>query len=149
MKVILLEDVKNIGRKHDVKEVSYGYARNFLFPRRMAEAATPDALKRLEAARAKWVREDAEATKHLTALARLLADRKLVFSLKVNTEGKIFGSVTKDAIQKALRDADLVRKDRVEVELPHPLKELGEHKVLLYLKKGITAELTVVLQRQE
>lgn len=146
MKVILLEDVKDLGRKFDAKDVSDGYARNFLIPRGLAKAATPRALTELGNLKTAFEKEDEELKKHLTALAQKFSERSLTFFLKTNEEGKVFGSVTKDMILKGLREHNLVTKERVEVHMTHPLKELGEHEVEVGLKKGIAAKLKVILQ---
>ena len=69
--------------------------------------------------------------------------------MKVDESGKVFGSVTKEAILKAIRSSGLITKERVEIKLSHPLKELGEHEIEADLKKGIKATLRVRLQRQQ
>ena len=77
MKVILLQDVRKIGRKHEVKDVSDGYARNFLFPAKLAEPASPGALKKLAELEAARDREDAELRSRLAEISRKLADTTL------------------------------------------------------------------------
>lgn len=149
MKVIFLEDVKGIGRRRDVKEVSDGYARNFLFPNGLAKPATAGSLKELEKEKARSEKEDESLKKRLAEIARLLSDRHLEFSLRTDEKGGVFGSVSKEMILKGLRDANFVGKERVEIKLDHPLKELGEHFVDVDLKKGITAKLKVVLLPQQ
>jgi len=149
MKIILLDDLKGVGHKFDVKEVAMGYARNFLLPRGLAKPATPSALKELEKTKAFLEREDSEIKKHLKDVALRLSDRRLTFQVKINEDGKVFGSVTKEMILKALRDSKLITKDRIDVEITHPLKEAGEHRVPVNLKKGIRTEITVILQPRE
>ncbi|HEX4104285.1 MAG TPA: 50S ribosomal protein L9 [Candidatus Paceibacterota bacterium] len=146
MKVILLEDVRNIGKKFEVKEVSDGYARNFLFVNKLAEPATPDALKKLEHMKSEHDKADREIRGHLEKIAQKIAGLKLEFELKTDKTGATFGSVNKESILKALREHDLVTKERVDVELKYPLKEAGEHKVRVDLKKGVTADLTVIIK---
>ena len=145
MKVILLEDVRNIGKKFEVKEVSDGYARNFLFVNKLAEPATPDALKKLERMKAEHEKADREVRAHLEKIAQKIAGLKLAFELRTDKTGAAFGSVNKESILKALREHDLVTKERVDIELKYPLKEAGQHKVRVDLKKGVTADLTVVI----
>ena len=149
MRVILREDVKGLGAKYEVKEVSDGYARNFLFPKNLAKPATPGALKELSIVKANKELEEAGTKKHLEGIAKELASRTFVFPLKVDQSGKVFGSVTKEAILKAIRSSGLITKERVEIKLPHPLKELGEYEVEAGLKKGIKAVFKVRLQRQQ
>lgn len=148
MKVILLEDVKSIGKKSEVKNVSDGYARNFLFPNNLAQPATPSALKSLAITKEHVEKEEAEARKHLEGLARTINERYLEFPLKTDSKGTVFGSVSKDMILKGLRDTGLIRKERVEVKMDHPLKEVGDHSVDIDLKKGVTAKLKVVIRPQ-
>lgn len=143
MEVILLKDVKNIGKKFDLKQVAEGYARNFLFPNQLAKLATPEALKELEFARKRAMEEDALDTRRFVELARVLRERHLDLSVKANDEGKIFGSVSKETILSALRNSGFLGSERVEIELPHPIKELGEHKIHLRFKKGIETEVIV------
>ncbi len=149
MKIILLEDVKKVGRKFEVKEVSDGYARNLLFPNGLAEPATPLALKELEKKKTEIDKEDRELMKRLEEISRMLKDRNLEFPMKTGADGKVFGSVTKEMILKGLRDAGILRTERAEIKLERPLKKLGVHKVEVHLKKGITAELKIILLEQK
>src|SRR3989344_999724 len=87
MKVILLEDVKKIGRKFEVKNVSDGYAKNFLFPNGLADIATPDALKELEKKKSETDKESRELMKRLEELARTLKERHLEFFVKTGAHG--------------------------------------------------------------
>jgi large subunit ribosomal protein L9 len=146
MKIILLQDVRNIGKKFDIKEVSDGYARNFLFVNKLAEPATSDALKKLEHYRAEHDKEDRELRAHLEGIARKITRLKLEFELKSDKKGIAFGSVNKESILKALREHDLVTKERVDIELKYPLKDAGEHKIRVDLKKGVTADLIVIIK---
>jgi large subunit ribosomal protein L9 len=146
MKVILVKDVNGLGKKHEVKEVSDGYARHYLVPRGLAKPATPAELKKLEEMKARAEKEDAETKKRLEELARRMSDRYIEFRLKTDTSGAVFGSVTKDMILKALREHGLVTADRVDVELDHPIKEIGDRLVTVDFKKGIKAKLKVVVR---
>jgi len=148
MKVILTEDVRNIGKKFDVKEVSDGYARNFLFVNKLAEPATPGALKNLEAMKAEHDKADRELRAHLETIAQKIKETKLEFALKADRSGAIFGSVNKESILKALRDHKLVTTERIDIDLKYPLKTVGEHNVLLDLKKGVNAKLTIVIRAE-
>lgn len=149
MKIILIQDVRGVGKKNDVKEAADGYARNFLFPNGLAKPATPASLKELEIFKAGLAKEDAELMKHLEELARKLNEFSLEFRLKTDDIGSVFGSVTKEMILKGLRENHFVTKERVEIEIEHPIKKLGEHVVPVKLKKGITAELKVIVRPLE
>lgn len=146
MKVILLKDVKDLGKKYEVKEVSDGYARHYLIPRGLVKLATPTELKKLEEVKAQAEKEDIETKKRLEELARRISDRYIEFRLKIDDTGTVFGSVTKEMILKALREHGFVTADRVDVELDHPIKEIGDHLVTVDFKKGIKAELKVIVR---
>ena len=143
MKVILLEDVRRVGRKFEVKDVSDGYARNFLFINHLAEPASPGALKRLEAMKASHDAEDAVLHKHLEELARKINSTTIQFELKADKTGAIFGSVNKESILKALREHSILTKERVDIDLKYPLKTAGEHVVSVDLKKEVVASLKI------
>ena len=145
MKVIFLQDVRKLGKRGDVKDVPDGYARNFLFPNRLAEPATGVALKKLETHRAEVEKEDAALRGHLEALSRRIRETAIRFELSQGKDGSVFGSVNKDSILSALREQGLVTKERVEVHLDRPIKEFGEHIVEISLKKGITVKLKIVV----
>lgn len=148
MKIILLQDVRGVGIKHDVKDVADGYARNFLFPNKLAEPATPAALKKLEGLKAEMDKDEKELIKKLQEAARKINETALEFQLKTGEDGSVFGSITKEQILKAVRDAGFVTKERVDVELDQPIKKLGEHKVAVDLKKGIKAELKIIVRQE-
>lgn len=149
MQIILLQDVRGVGRRYDVKETKDGYARNFLFPNKLAEPATPGGLKKLEAMKAEVGKNEEELKKRLEEIARKTNETALEFKLKTDEKGAVFGSVTKEMILKAMRDAGFITKERVSVELDWPIKELGEHKLKIRLPKNIEAELKIVVRREE
>ncbi|MEK7507653.1 MAG: 50S ribosomal protein L9 [Patescibacteria group bacterium] len=149
MKIILLQDIRGVGKKNEVKDVSDGYARNFLFQNNLAKAATPINIKQLETLKSKLNEKEIELKKHLEELARKIKDISLEFTLKTDEAGSVFGSVTKEMILKSLRENHIVTKERVDITLAHPLKAFGEHKMPVDLKKGITAELKVIILPQK
>lgn len=149
MKVILLADIGGMGKKYDVKDVSDGHARNLLLPKKLAKPATPQALKELGQLKAELEKENAELRKHLEELARQINESYLEFELKTDEKGSVFGSVTKGMILRAMREQNWLRKERVDILLEHPLKEFGEHKVAVDFKKGITAELKIIVRPQQ
>lgn len=149
MKIILLQDVRTIGRKHDVKEVNDGYARNFLFVNKLAEPATAAALAKLEKLKEISEKEDHELSKRIQEIAREISDRGIEFELPADEHGSVFGSVNKEAIAKALREHNIVRNERVEIILDHPIKKVGEYVVPVDLKKGITANLKIIIKAKK
>lgn len=147
MKVILKKDVSNLGRSGDVKTVKDGYARNFLMPRGLVEAATEGALtawKNSEAKRAKRVAAEDGALKET---AKRLSAISLSFSRPVSEDGVMFGSVAKSDIIKNLAAADIA-VDKDMVRLPASLKAVGTFEVEIVLKHDIAAKIKVAVSAQ-
>lgn len=149
MKVILLEDIKNIGKKFDVKEVKDGYARNFLFPNKLAELATPSALKKIEEQKIEHEKNEIEINKNLTKIASDIEKITLVFSMKADKSNAMFGSINKETISKALRDRQIITKERLEIDLDRPIKEFGEYVIPVEFKKGISAKLKIQVNKEK
>lgn len=129
MKVILLKHVPKTGNKYDIINVSEGFALNSLFPKGLAEIASPNAVKRVEALKAgeeamRVVREDL-----LLKNLKDLNDVKVVISGKANDKGHFFAGIHKDEIIAALREQKQIDMDAAHILLDKPLKEVGEHKV--------------------
>jgi large subunit ribosomal protein L9 len=128
MKVLFLKDVPKLGKKHDVKEVADGYARNFLLPKKLAEPATKDTVERVskmkaEAAQMKKVDEDL-----LMKNLKSLAETTITLLGKANEKGHLFASIHKEEILDALRKTGLsVPAEYVELE--KPIKEVGNHTI--------------------
>jgi len=148
MKVIFLKDVRGIGRKGEAKEVSSGYARNFLFPNNLAQAATSGSLSQLQAAEEAKNKSEAELIIHLKELASKIKNQELVLLVKTDEQGRIFGSVSKELILSGLKDAGIITTEKIEVLLPKPLKEVGDYTIQLDFKKGVEGSLLLRLQRQ-
>lgn len=148
MKVILLEDVKNVGRKDELVDVAEGYARNFLIPRGLAVEASAANLKqheqRQKRAAAKQAREEAEAKE----TADKLAQRPLVLKVKAGEGGRLFGSVTSSDIADEIKKQMGLTVDRRRIELDEPLKTVGSHQVTIRLYPGVQAELQVNVEEQ-
>ena len=129
MKIILLRDVQKVGRKYDVVNVAEGFASNSLFPKGLAEVATPKAMKRVEAAKAtdladQKVREDL-LIKNLNDIAGVT----LEMSGKANDKGHLFAGIHKDALIPALKEQTRLDIDASYIILDKPIKEVGEHKI--------------------
>ena len=132
MRVILLQDIKGIGKKFDVKEIKDGYAKNFLIPRGLAKIATDSATKELEAKKLSLEKQEKELKSKLESLAKELSEREFVFSLNIGKKGEVFGSITKDDIKNRI-DENI----DMEVKLEKPIKAIGEHQVEINLGKGV------------
>ncbi len=141
MKVILLENIKALGNKYDVKNVKDGYARNFLFPKGLAKIAANIEIKELEAQKAAQQKKEQEAKKQLESLAKELAGREFCFTIKTGEKDEVFGSVTKEDIKKSVSAS--VSNDNIEVNLEKPIKKLGEHQVEINLGGGIKTNIKI------
>jgi large subunit ribosomal protein L9 len=145
MKIVLQKDVKNVGKVGDVVNVKDGFARNFLFPRRLAVEATETRVKawqhQLKVSEAKKKKVIAERKELLTKLAGLT----LTFKMVAGEKEKIFGAVTAHDISKDL-ELKGYSVDRRDIEM-EPIKELGQHKAIVTLGEGLTAEVTVSVER--
>jgi len=143
MKVILLEDIRGLGKRNDVKEVSGGYARNFLLPKKLAEVATGAALKRMAELKSKMDAEHEKLVTKLKAEAEKIKNEKLFFKVKTGEKGEVFGSVTARDIERELAERGI---PETEAELKKPLKVLGEHTVEVNLGEGVKVEVSVLLE---
>ena len=141
MKVILLQDIKDVGKKFDVKNVSDGYARNFLFPRNLAKIATKGEIEEMESRKAAWQKQEEETKNKLEALAKSLAGKEFTFYLKTGERGAVFGSVSKDDIKDKL---SLSNSDTY-INLERPIKTLGEHQIEVNLGKGVKTSVKIIV----
>lgn len=148
MKVIFLQDVPKIGRKSEIKNVSDGYARNFLFPKDLAKAATDSALKNLTA---DTVRQEEKRTAEQSGYrvsAQKLGTLSLNFEVKTGGKGKTFGSVTAQKIKDELKKHGIeVEKDWID--LPESIKSTGEKQVRIKFPQGVEGSVKVVIQAEE
>lgn len=146
MKVVFLEDVPNVAKAGDIKEVADGYFRNFLLPRKLATVATPAELKRLETQRQAEARREAKLEKEAENFAKLLQDTTVVIRMRAGKDNKLYGSVTSADIAKEIKKLTKQDIDKRRIELPEPIRELGKREVSIKLTKDITATITVVVE---
>ena len=143
MKVILLQDVKGQGKKGQLIDVSDGYARNFLLPRKLAQEATADNVNTMKmndkAAQEKRQREREAAL----ALSKVLKDMTLVVTAKGGGAGRLFGSVTNAEISDALAKQHKIELDKRKIVLKDPIKNVGTYTVVCKLGYEVNAELRV------
>lgn len=143
MRVILLKDIKGIGKKLDVKEVKDGYGRNFLLARGLAEAATSDALNRMEAQKKIWEAGHQRLVEKLKLEAEKLGEMKLNFKMKVGEKGEAFGSISRKDVQTEFAKHGY---KNLKIELEKPIKTIGENSVPVDLGEGIKAKLKVITE---
>lgn len=144
VEVILKEHVEHLGRRGEIVRVAEGYARNFLYPRKLALEVTPENKRQIERERAKAEAREAEDVKAAQALASTLANITLSIGRRVGENDVLYGSVTSGDIADALAARD-VTIDRRKIQLTDPLKSLGEHVVQVKLHRDVTAEIKVAV----
>lgn len=140
MKVILLQDIKSLGNAGDVKEVADGYARNFLIPQKLAEAATKEAVGKVVKKKQETKELKNKKTEELKNLAKKLEGEKVVIKVK-EKDGKLFGSVGKKEIAKNLGD----EINENMIELKENIKETGEKEVRINLGNNIKVKIKVLI----
>lgn len=145
MKVILLEDVKNVGKKGEVVNAKDGYARNFLFPRNLAIEAIPSNLKKLENEKRIQAEKEKELFDEAKKLEDELAKITIVLKSKVGENGKLFGSITNKEIAENLESEKGISIDKRKFELKEAIKSVGEYSVKVKLHPKVVADLKVIV----
>lgn len=148
MKVILLQDVKKFGAKGDVKEVAEGYARNFLFPRKLAVEATEGTMKDLALKKASEAKKKAQAVEDAKKLADRIEKLNLKLLTKVGEGGKLFGSITSKDIAEAVRAQFNIEVDKKKINLDNPIKSLGIYTVTVKLHPEVQAVFKVQIAEE-
>lgn len=131
MKIILLKDAPGLGNKYDVKEVSDGYARNFLIPRGLAELATENRIKSIETKKTQVDEEKKISQDILDKNFNELDGLKISIEEKVNEKGHLFAGVHKEEISKILKEQKHIDIPSELIQLEQPIKEAGEHKIVV------------------
>jgi large subunit ribosomal protein L9 len=135
---ILLKNVDTLGESGDVIDVSPGYLRNYLVPRKLAQPATPASIADAERRRESAERAAAEAAAKAEETAELLRKTVLTISHQAGDDGRLFGSVTSQEIVDAIRQARGVRLDKRRVRLEEPIRTTGTHMVSVEVSDGVT-----------
>ncbi len=143
MKVVLLEDVKSLGKKGDVVEVSEGYARNFILPKKLGAKATAGNLNTLKLQKANKEKIAAEQLEEAKTLKAELENKALTVRIKGGKEGRTYGSVTSKEIANAVKEQLGLDVDKRKLVIAEPIKTFGLHEVAVKLHKDVTGKLTV------
>ena len=143
MKVILLEDVKSLGKKGDIVNVSDGYARNAILPKKLGIEATSKNLNDLKLQNQHADKVAAENLANAKELAKTVEQQKVVIKIKAGEGGKIFGSVSTKEIAQATKEQTGLELDKKKMHLPDGIKALGTYEVPIKLHPQVTAKLTV------
>ncbi len=149
MKVILLEDVKSLGKKGQVVDVSDGYARNFVLPKKLgveANGKNMNDLKLQKANAEKVAKEQLEAAKEFAAL---METKEVVVSIKSGVGGRTFGSISSKEIAAAAKEQCGLEIDKKKIQLPEAIKSLGVYEVMVKLHPKVTGRLKVKVQEKQ
>lgn len=125
MKVIILNDVKGIGRKHELVDISDGHALNYLIPKKLAVPATPSAMKEAELRRKKEIDRTALDTALLAQNIAALAEARIVIRTKANEKGHLYDAIGKTEVLKVVKEQAHIDLSEDSIKLPKPIKEIG------------------------
>jgi large subunit ribosomal protein L9 len=149
MKVLLIQDVYNLGMAGDVKEVANGYGQNYLIPKGLAVLATPGAMKKADLHRRRAAERRQRLADEIAILGESVRQATLVFQAKAGEKGRLYGSVTTAEIADKLAETIGREVDRRKLAIESPIKELGTHKVELRLSADVVAEFDVIVESLE
>ena len=149
MQVLLLKDVAGIGHAGDIKEVSGGHAKNYLFPKKLAVPASEGAQKQAQSLREAGERRRDRKLTEAKAQASKLDGQVLTFKVLAGEGDRMYGSVTNAEIAEALSKVAKTEIERRQIELEHPIKSLGQHSVPVKVASGVMATIVVNIEREE
>ncbi len=144
MRIILLQDIQNLGKKNSIKKVKSGHARNFLIPRNLVKPATKQNLNWLKKQQEREKNRIKEELKNIQALASKIEGQEIIIPVKVGIQKKLFESITLQKITDKLKERDLDIK-KSQVQLKKPIKELGEFPVKISFDHGLEVEIKVIV----
>jgi large subunit ribosomal protein L9 len=142
---ILLQDVETLGERGDVVDVSTGYLRNFLVPRKLAQAATAGSIAEAQRRRENAERAVREASEKAQENVALLSKTVLTITHPAGDDGKLFGSVTAQEIVDAIRQARGLKLDKRKVQMEEPIRHTGSHMVTVEVHDGVTATVKTIV----
>jgi len=148
MKVILLEDVENLGKKSEVKEVADGYARNFLIPNKLAVLATKSEMLKLEEQKRIKAQKAEEELKLYQETANQIEGLELEMPVKIDEDGKLFGAVTVGQIIDKLKEKGFeIKKEQVKLE--EPIKEIGEYEIAIAFPHNLEVKIKIIVVEEK
>lgn len=149
MKVILLQDVKSVGKKGEIVEVAEGYGRNFLLPKKMAKEATTANVNQAKKDQATAAHRAAQAKDEAVVLGAQIEKVVVKMTMRVGENGKVFGSINSKDVAEALVKQTGLDIDRRKVELKNAIKNLGEYTAVAKLYTDVTAQFKVMVTKEE
>jgi large subunit ribosomal protein L9 len=148
MKVILLQDIEKLGKKHEVKEVADGYARNFLLPNNLVKLATRKAMEEIEAQKELMSKEAEGELKVIQEIISRIDGQEVEVAVKAKEDGKIFGSITPPKIIQALKKKGFnIKKDQIKIK--EAIKKLGEYPIMVTFDHNLEAEIKVMVVEEK
>lgn len=148
MRVILLQDVENLGKKYEIKDIKDGHARNSLIPKGLAKPATKEALAWLEVQKEIETKKAEEELKKIQDFASSLDGLEVVIAVKIGEEGQFFESVTAQKIDEKLKELGYEIK-KSQIDLVEPIKELGEFPVKIKFEHNLETEVRVIVVEEK
>ena len=148
MKVIFLQNVPNVAKAGEIKEVANGYGRNFLIPQKLALLATSSATSTIEAQRRAIERSQAQMEVETTDLAQQLEGKEVILKAKTGAKDRLFGSITSADIASELQNTAGLVVDKKKIELAEPIRQLGSYEVAIKLAKGMVPKIRVIVEKE-
>jgi large subunit ribosomal protein L9 len=148
MKVILLENLENVGKKGETQDVKDGFGRNFLIPRHLAIPATKGNIKNLQEHARKLIDRKEQNVKTAEATKQRLDEALLTIKHKAGQDGKLFGSVTVKELAETIKQVLGIEVDRKSIRLSEPIKMTGAYTVDVHLERGINARVKVEIEQE-
>ena len=145
MKVLLIKDVKDLGKKGEIKEVKDGYGQNFLIGKGYALLATNEVMRKYESDQRKKAAAEAEEIANLKDIEKKLGELKLTVKRKLGANGSLFGAVTKEEIAYELKEQFSIEIDKKTIEIEYAIKTTGNFDVSIKLGHGIHATLALII----
>ena len=149
MKVIFLEDMPNVARAGEIKEVANGYGRNFLIPKKLAVLASSSALSTIELQRRINTKNQTEARTEMLELANQLEGREIILKARVGAKDRLYGSITSADIASELKSTAGVVVDKRKIELAEPIRQLGSYEVAVRLAKDAVPKIRITVTEEE
>ena len=149
MKVVLLEDIQGTGRAGEIKEVSKGYAKNFLLPRGLALVATSAVIKQVESRLEKEKLEESVGREKLVELAQQIEGKEIHFRARMGGGERLFGSITAADVAEELSRAIGSVVDKKKIDIEKPFRQTGSYEVAVKLASDIRPKITVVIEKEE
>ena len=148
MRVILLQDIDNLGKKYEIKDVKDGHARNFLIPKGLVKLATEEALKWLEVQKEIMEKKAEEGLKKVEEIVSKIDGVEVMISVKIGEKEQFFEKITTQKISEKLKELEFEIKP-AQIELEEPLKELGEFPLKVKFEHNLEAEIRVIITEKK